>query len=138
MQNGQPHGSNDGEFWFETTYDETGRLRIRTGEADASTLDAVVVSENAVEIRIPWTLLNVTDPSRRRVMHDDLETPERETTRTSGIAVSVALEGERLVESDRVGWSTWDDAPETTVREKRSVPIVRRTLDDLPRWLDSP
>lgn len=136
FQNSQPHGTSDGEYWFEATYHDAGDLRVRSEGERSTNLDAVIHSEEEVFVRIPWTYLGVTDPSRRRVMHDDPETEERETRETDGIAVSVARNGELLFESDRYGWETWEEAPETTERVKRSLPIVEEALESLPDHID--
>ena len=54
---------------------ETGRLRYGNGNPDAADYDSladvhVSAAENAIEIRLPWLLLNVADPSRRRRLGD--------------------------------------------------------------------
>lgn len=136
FQQSQPHGTPDGEFWFESTFDDAGLLGVREGMEEATNQDAVVHTERAVRIRVPWTYLAVTDPSRRRVMHDDPSTEERETRETEGIALSVAADGELLFETGRFSWEPWEEAPETTEREKRSVPVVSEGLETLPDRLD--
>jgi peptidoglycan/xylan/chitin deacetylase (PgdA/CDA1 family) len=42
-----------------------------------------------LEFRIPWALLNVTDPSSRSVLDDSPGTRELDVTRTDGIAITV-------------------------------------------------
>ena len=54
---------------------ETGRLRFGNGNPDADTYDSladVYVSNetNAIEIRVPWLLLNIADPSTRLALAD--------------------------------------------------------------------
>jgi len=54
---------------------ETGQLRFGNGNPESPAYDSladvnVSPSTNAVEIRLPWLLLNVADPSRRRRLGD--------------------------------------------------------------------
>ena len=54
---------------------ETGRLRYGNGNPEASSYDSladvhVAPSSDAIELRFPWQLLNVADPSRRRRLGD--------------------------------------------------------------------
>ena len=54
---------------------ETGRLRYGNGNPDAPDYDSladvhVAPSADAIELRLPWQLLNVADPSRRRRLGD--------------------------------------------------------------------
>ncbi|WP_200530622.1 hypothetical protein [Halorubrum sp. LN27] len=54
---------------------ETGRLRYGNGNPDAPAYDSladvhVAPDENAIELRLPWLLCNVADPSRRRRLGD--------------------------------------------------------------------
>jgi hypothetical protein len=54
---------------------ETGRLRYGNGNPDAAEYDSladvhVSPSSDAIEVRLPWGLLNVADPSRRRRLGD--------------------------------------------------------------------
>lgn len=103
----------------------TGELRLRRASQAASTLDAVVLDGESIEIRLPWMLLHFSDPSTLSVVDDDRATPAPESTRTDGIAVSVAL-GAELVETHRFTWQRWDVAPSTVEREKGSVePFVQ-------------
>lgn len=88
-----------------------GELVMRESSMPASSLDAVVVEGSTLEIRLPWTLLQVADPSSLQVIHDDRETPGTETQTTEGIAISVVLGGEVLLTSERYLWEAWDVAP---------------------------
>jgi hypothetical protein len=54
---------------------ETGRLRYGNGNPSAAAYDSladvhVSSSNDAIELRLPWLLLNVADPSRRRRLGD--------------------------------------------------------------------
>jgi tetratricopeptide (TPR) repeat protein len=60
----------DGTFYRARGYD---RGRLRYGTESASTLADWFLDERAglLELRIPWDLLNVTDPSSRTLLFDD-------------------------------------------------------------------
>jgi hypothetical protein len=142
--------------WFEETFHEIGDLTIRAESEDASSHDAVVVGDSRIDIRIPWTLLNVTDPARRKVLHASPNairkgSPQHAVTR--GIAVGVTHGGELLVETDRYGWETWGEEGILDVpgydpgdspipswgqyeRVKAALPIFGEALQDLPYWMD--
>jgi len=54
---------------------ETGRLRYGNGNPDSPAYDSLAdvhasPSTDAIEVRLPWLLLNVADPSRRRRLGD--------------------------------------------------------------------
>ena len=96
-----------------------------------------------IELRVPWALLWVADPSQRRVVADDPGTPDIDTKVTEGVAVLAAWvkrEGAEmtLVEGlPRVGagsaawradsrwaWPTWH-APKVKQRHKPQVEMWR-------------
>jgi hypothetical protein len=111
--------------------DEIGALRVQQAGEEPNINRGVVIDGATVEVRIPWTLLNFTDPSTRSVLDDDRATPGRETRVSDGVALSVAL-GADLIETGRLGWDGWEKAPRTTERVKRSAEIFAQTLHALP------
>jgi hypothetical protein len=117
------------------TVAETGKLRIRRAGAPATTLDAVVLDGERVELRIPWMLLQFTDPSTLTVLDDDQATRDVEETAVSGgVAMSVSLGGE-LVETRRLRWQPWEKVPATVERPKAGLPAVAeamKRMDPLP------
>jgi hypothetical protein len=121
-------------FTFPETATDIGRLRVRTATEAASNLDGVVIDGAVLDIRIPWTVILFTDPSRLRVLDDDRATPGRETATSEGIGLSVAYEGE-LIEAERFLWDGWEDAPPTVEREKASFPIYRQAILEMPEAL---
>ncbi|MCJ7717791.1 MAG: Ig-like domain-containing protein, partial [Anaerolineales bacterium] len=122
------------------TYDITqyiGKMNISDSDAPYQFLNAVTVFNDSLEIRIPWTLLNITAPTVRRAMHyvsyhDGSEiVMVQEDTLTSGIAVTVA-ENNKLYRSTRYSWDFWDyekirnDPP--LERKKQSFFYLKREL----------
>ena len=121
-KNSGQHGSDDEQYFFPDALFEIGNLQVAAESASPSSLSAVVIGDKTVEIRLPWTLLQFTDPSTLSVLHDDRSTAERETAVSNGIAVSISFDGE-LLESGRYRWQAWDEAPLTTERRKPSGEI---------------
>ena len=129
--NGDEHGSDSGEFFFEATTFDIGKLKVRNNSDEPSNLDAVIIGFGTIYIQIPWILLNFTDPTTLTVMHDNRDTLEHETVQTQGIAVSVSFYGE-LLETDRFVWPSWNEAPPTTEREKKSLEIFAEGVRSIP------
>jgi len=111
------HGTDDGKFWFPGLDQPLGQLVARRASSPASSMDAVVIDGESVEVRIPWSMLHFTDPTTLSVMDDDAKTKVHETVVTEGIAVSVSVGGE-VVETNRRAWEGWKRAPKFTERYK--------------------
>lgn len=132
-QNDEEHQSDDKKFYFPASYHDIGKLRVRTSSDKASNLDAVVLGPTAVEVRVPWTLLQFTDPSTLSVMHDNRSTPATETALSEGVAAGISLKGE-LLETPRYKWKGWDEAPATVEREKDSLRLFSVSMQALPDY----
>lgn len=130
-QNGQPHTSRDGTMVFPLTHFALGDLHVRADGESGSSLDAVFLKGNTIDIRLPWTMLQFTDPSSLSVTHDNRQTPGRETRVSEGIGIAVSL-GSELVETGRYRWPGWDKAPATTERLKANLEVLKQTLNSLP------
>jgi len=80
----------DGTFYPATGYD---RGRLRYGQESASTLSDWYFDQQAglVQLRIPWDLLNVTDPSTRTLLHDTRTTGTYGTLKAQDFHVGVLL-----------------------------------------------
>jgi len=135
-KNNQAHISGDGLWEFPETSDAMGILRVRRDHEAPSNLDAVVFGERTITIRVPWSLLHVTDPSRRAVLDDDRTTRGRETAITDGFRIAVQR-GDDLVQTPRWAWDTWEDAPPTVERLKPSYAIFTEGVHYLPDELPS-
>ena len=149
-------------FWYagqEITpiiYQQIGRFRTGTEEMTSNTNFWYSLSGNTLEIRIPWTLLHVTDPSQRMVVDDDVPGrkgpgQELEIRQTQEFAIVViALDGagqvgDTLPRAKPSGngwmipaagaatytWNTWDDSPTYRMVRKRSFGIVQQALSGI-------
>ena len=104
-----------------------GRLRI----GDQASPSTAVVRGDTLEIHVPWTLLQVTDPSARQVMHDDRDTAGRETRTSDGVAVSLVVDGV-VVDGPRITWEGWDEAPPVVETPKASLSVLAERFRTLP------
>jgi hypothetical protein len=130
-QNSQDRVSKDGSMTFPLDIFPAGELRVRTASQTPSSLDAIVIQAGGIDVRIPWTLLQVTDPSELRVLHDDRRTPGRETRFSEGVALTVAV-GDVVLTTPRYRWTPWQQAPATTEREKPTLAALRQIMSTLP------
>lgn len=130
-QNGQRTTSRDGSMVFPATSFEIGQLSLQQSGEPFESHDAVTINGTQVELRLPWVMLQFTDPSTRSVMHDNRKTAGRETRTSDGIALSVAFK-DTLIETQRYTWPTWDQPPEVTQRFKAGVDTLAATLNQLP------
>lgn len=124
---------------------KTGALRRGTADPKSKVYDSLAdwqmdEAGGHIEVRIPWTLLNVTDPSQRLVLADKAGTGPTETEVTAGfrfVAVS-AKRGTTAVEArlpkdgatETFSWPTWETV---TWRErvKPSYYVVQNAIHGL-------
>ncbi len=130
-QNGQVTTSRDRSMTFPATSFDIGDVSVARGIEETSSHDMVFIQDRVVEVRVPWVMLQFTDPSTLSVMHDNRDTRERETRKTDGVAMSIAFDGE-LLETERQGWSSWNKVPPTTPRFKNGMDVLESTLKSLP------
>ncbi|MFC2120817.1 Ig-like domain-containing protein [Bacteroidota bacterium] len=86
-----------------------GNLQVNNGFQLNSSKDAVSIYEDKIRIKIPWSLINVTDPSQMRVFHDDRNTPENEDIVSDGFAISVKYKDKFYSSSSRYIWENWNN-----------------------------
>lgn len=159
-------GYDSGNYKYQSTKSETGtfirmqplvngpvttrdgrRIEGRKFDASAMIKGEFDESRNAwksdgrtLEFRIPWTRLNVTDPSSLRVLQDDrttLYTPAQDqlrTVETEGFVVSAlvwdsgakaARGGANGAPSDPYRWQGWEAPPEYRERLKKSYDVLK-------------
>ena len=85
----------DGRFIPAQSYN---RGRLRYGTEARSTLSDWYWDQAAgvLEIRLPWALLNVSDPSTGTVLYEEKEGDEIGTAKTDGFRIGVAVIGTRM------------------------------------------
>ncbi len=111
---------------------DIGHLKINRLNTPTYSTDAVRLFSDRIEVRLPWSLINFTDPSRLEVMHDDRSTPETETRISDGISIGIFYDDFETETSTRFTWDSWnlpDDAEEYT---KASYTYMKEYLPTLP------
>jgi len=122
-----------------------GQLRfLRPGETAATTARAdVAVGPGTLELRIPWSLLNVADPSTRRVLHGPAAVENAPTIETPGFRFYVfsfdrrrsgAGAVDRLPDGWREAplyeWARWSE-PRRRLEPKAGTALLGRTMKSL-------
>lgn len=153
-------------FWFggkelaPIIYQDVGKFRTGLETSTTNTNFWYSIADGTLEIRIPWTLLNVTDPSSRMVVDDDVPgkkdaAVELQIQQTPEIAIVVvalggAGENEQTVvdtlprakkqgqtwmipalEAPTYTWATWDEKPRFHMYRKQSFGLVQGALGDI-------
>nr|AYQ75563.1 hypothetical protein EAV92_08860 [Cohnella candidum] len=108
---------------------ETGKLRFGNGDpngADYDSLADIAVRGGTMEVRIPWQLLNVKDPSTRLVMADLWKEGLEGSRKTDGFRLAVVDGNEVPAERKPVlyRWDTWEQ-PRYHERLKTSYGILK-------------
>jgi len=95
---------------------DIGHFNVNRLNTPTYSTDAVRLYSDRIEIRLPWSLLNFTDPSLRKVMHDDRSTPETETRISDGIHVGIFYDDFARETTTRFSWDTW-----ILLRKRRNI-----------------
>jgi len=80
--------------------------------------DAVIISDEKISIRIPWSYLNVVAPDQMKVFNDYRNTPEKEDTISDGFDIAVKYRNKWYASNERYSWDPWVQINEETVDEK--------------------
>ena len=112
-----------------------GNLRVNRLDKPQSSLDGVRLYDDRIEVRLPWNLINVVDPSRLTVLHDSRDTEEIETRTSDGIHFSVFYKNERFDLANRYLWTGWNHALNAVEYKKESYYVMQ---EDLPTLSGSP
>ncbi len=120
-----------------------GSLDPAAREFDTRADVAIGAAKGAIEIRVPWGLLSVSDPSSRRVVHqEEKREPPFETVETEGFRMyAFVLDPSRAAAPARGllpeglaprswAWSTWEE-PEWTHEIKLGAEAVRKAMAEV-------
>lgn len=130
---------------------ERGKLRLGSLDPAASDFDTradvSVGDAGAIEMRIPWALLNVTDPSSRRVLHAEGGAWTRESEGFRIYAFALRADGAGVESFDalpslgtlppRWTWPPWEE-PSYRLELKAGAPLLRDAMNALPDELETP
>jgi hypothetical protein len=147
----RPRFGRDGTA-FPAVHVDRGNLRFGSLDphapkeiADTRTDVSIGPSTGTIEIRLPWALLNVTDPSSRRVLHQEdvhpqpLGTVESEGLGIYALSVNPASPGRAPRDSlPATGepapifrWANWEQ-PGYALELKRGVALIREAMHSRP------
>ena len=107
-----------------------GDLHSRRAELPPSSQDAVVISDTAITIRLPWSLLQFVGPADMKVLHDDRSTEATEDTVSDGIALSFFYHREKMAPDKRYSWGSWSRHTLDDVNsvKKNSFDIIKQRM----------
>lgn len=111
---------------------DIGSIGLNRLDLPKKTTDGVRLFDDRIEIRLPWHLLNYTDPSSRQVLHDDRNTAETGTRISDGINVALIYSGFSVETSERYVWPTWNHALGAEEYKKNSYFVMKEALPGLP------
>lgn len=128
------------------SYYETGKLRIGNGNPNVPNYDSLTDfnvndEKGIIEVRIPWLMLNVKDPSQHEIMGDFYKNGNGISMKAPGINVGVLeigsngkvtesfpdISGNKLGKMQEYTWENWQQ-PEYKERLKQSYEIVKKTF----------
>lgn len=110
---------------------DTGRLRVRFEESTSTSLDAIAIQDNTLEVRLPWNLIHVTDPSTRRVLNDNRNTATFETAATDGIVVGLFYRNFFNETSTRYLWQGWNRVSAQTEYRKAGWELISEQIKSI-------
>ena len=118
-----------------TESQDIGKISMRNinelSWVNAQDNDGIIRNTRKVRIRIPWSLLYVSDPTRLEVVDGfKYKYGEYMPTRaiTDGLAISVC-KGNKVVNTiTRYSWQSSLEIPKTIEREKASIPAIEKGL----------
>lgn len=107
-----------------------GKLQVNYSFQTPSSHDAITIDSTQVNVRIPWTLLNVMEPNQLKVLHDGPTTPEREDTITDGFNLGLFYKNKWYKTQERFKWESWNTIPKSTLitKPKTSYYIMKEGL----------
>lgn len=98
-----------------------GNLQYNYDFQNPSSKDAVTLSDDKIEIKIPWSLLNVVAPDKLKVLHDDKNTALPEDTISDGFRIAVYYNSQWFDTEQRFAWDTWDVINNETIVETKKT-----------------
>lgn len=119
---------------------ETGKLTYGNGnpkDDDYNSLADFYINENVIEIRIPWQLLNVMDPSSKCVMDDFYKVGGIQPLEIQGINIGTYIYGvdnSNKIDLKRYEWAKWE-IPTYHERLKSSYYILQDAMSKIGEQL---
>jgi hypothetical protein len=118
--------------YFEQEIQFIGNLNFRRLDNPASSNDLVILDATKIDISLPWTLINFSDPSEMTVIHDYRNVPGYQDTLSDGISLSIIHRNTVYTTASRFTWDHWQTAGDTEEFLKDSYYITKDKLWQLP------
>jgi hypothetical protein len=109
-----------------------GRLGVNRLNLPLNSTDAIIIKEESIDIRLPWTLLQFVDPSKMKVMNDDRMTAAREEADSEGIAIDLRYNDQVYSTISRFSWENWAFPTNLDEYKKKSYDIIEQGLESIP------
>lgn len=109
-----------------------GDLNVKNSNQPIESTDGVIIYEDSLIFRIPWSYINFVAPNQREVMHDDRYTNETETQTSDGIAVAINYKNKWFKTTNRYQWDIWNTVDPVSIKEnlKTSYWVIKDRLPD--------
>jgi hypothetical protein len=122
----------DGEsIYHPEQFQEIGKLRLRNNADEPSNLDSVIKEWKRIKVRIPWVLLQFSDPSQSHILYGDKSLNEMSYEISDGIAVTFNFYDE-ISETEKFELPKWDIISFYEQKKKKSFDIFMRNARTLP------
>ncbi len=106
-----------------------GHLKLNRLNLPATSMDAVTRTGDSISIRLPWSLLQFTNPAYSTVFADDRSTTDVTETETSdGIAVAVKYKDVLMQDTARYRWSAWNHFNDLVEYKKASYDYMEENI----------
>lgn len=110
---------------------ETGIFRMGTADPRAYAFDSLAdfcYGVDVLEIRVPWALLNFSDPSKRKIHDDYYRNYGRESIQVESIYIGVGSEEDSNISMKQVPLKGWDKVSYHE-RLKQSYEIIKNAWE---------
>lgn len=107
---------------------ETGKLRYGNGNPTSDDYDSLadfIINGDYIELRIPWQLLNFSNPSKMMIHDDYYEHYGIEEMSIDKMYIGIGLDNEDLISLDSVSLVGWGDKVNYHERLKQSYYILK-------------
>lgn len=115
-------------------YYETGLLHYGNADPKSKNYDSLsdfCEKDGKIEIRIPWQLLNFTDPSKGEIMSDFYERQSIVGKTFNGFTVGVGIGKTKINMDGKYTYTYWKDNPTYHERLKKSYYILKKELPNI-------
>ncbi|KXZ39227.1 hypothetical protein SAMN05661008_01056 [Alkalithermobacter thermoalcaliphilus JW-YL-7 = DSM 7308] len=124
------------KIWLPIQKFETGKLTYGVANPNKEEFNSLAdffVKEDIIEIRIPWQLLNVMDPSTKMIMDDLYVNNGIKAIKTEGFHLGIILKREDNITYTSMRKYTWEpwEFPKYHERLKKSYFILKEAFKNI-------